>query len=147
MYLDQKTPKRPRLRRETIKGQQLYCLRWNMCIFSHLFIAISNFRTPCMAKTYIVVVIYVLGSKYKKRPQLRRKTITGEQLYWLRSIMCTYSQLFIVFLFLGHPVGLKHTLNKLIIVFGSKGSQNAPAFKITNYGIATLLIEVKYVPF
>ena len=61
--------------------------------------------------------------------------------------MCIFSQLFIVFPFLGHPVWLKHPLNKFIYVFGSKGSQKAPSQKENNYRRPTLLIEVKYVHF
>ena len=56
--------------------------------------------------------------------------------------MCIFSQLFIVFPFLGHPVWLKHPLNKFIYVFGSKGSQKAPSQKENNYRRPTLLIEV-----
>ena len=55
-----------------------------------------------------------LDEKAPKRPTPRRKTITGEQLYQLRSNMCIFSQLFIVFPFFGHPVWLKHTLKLFI---------------------------------
>ena len=40
------------------------------------------------------------------------------------SNMCIFSQLFIVFPFLGHPVWLKHTM--VIYLYGSKDSQKAP---------------------
>ena len=56
--------------------------------------------------------------------------------------MCIFSQLFIVFPFLGHPVWLKHPLNKFIYVFGSKGSQKARSQNENNYRRPTLLIEV-----
>ena len=55
-----------------------------------------------------------------------------------------FNQLFIVFPFLGHPVWLKHTLNMVIYVYGSKGSQKAPAQKQNCYRRSTILIEVKY---
>ena len=51
------------------------------------------------------------------------------------------------FPFLGHPVWLKKTLNMVIYVFGSKGSQKAPAQKENCYGRSTILIEVKYLHF
>ena len=127
MYLDQKNPKRLQLRRKTITGEQLYWLRSNMCNFSQLFIVFPFFGHPVWLKTHRISLSLYSDQKAPKRLQLRRKTNTGEQLYWLRSNMCIFSQLFIVFPFFGHPVWLKHTLNMFIYVFRWKGTQKAPA--------------------
>ena len=55
--------------------------------------------------------------------------------------MCNYSQLFILFLFLGHPVLLQHTLNMFTYMSGLKGSKKDKAQKENIYRRATFLLR------
>ena len=61
------------------------------------------------------------GQKAPKRPQLRLFIWEGNYIDWkqISAFLDPYS---LHFQFLGHPIWLEHILNKLIFVFGSKGS-------------------------
>ena len=88
--------RRPQLRRKIIMGGKLYWLRSNMCIFIHYSLYFPSLGNHVRLKHTLNMFLYVFWSKGSERPQLRRKTITGEQLFWLMSNMWIFSQLFIV---------------------------------------------------
>ena len=115
-----------------------------MCIFSQLFIVFFISRTPCMTKThfeYGYLCIWIkrlqkVPSSEGKLLHRSTKLIEVKYLHFYPIIYCILhwkkisallDPLSLHFQFLGHPVWLKHILNKLIFVFGSKGSQKAPA--------------------
>ena len=118
-----------------------------MCNYSQLFILFLFLGHPVLLQHTLNMFTYISGSKGSKKAKAQKENTYSRATFLLRSNMCIFSQLFIVFPFLGHPVWLKNTLNKLIFVFGSKDSQNTHDFKETYYGRATLMNEVKYMHF
>ena len=120
-------PKGPLL--EGITLEESNFINWGqICAFLSNYSLYFHFLDTLYGENTLWICLSMyMDEKAPKRPPPRRNKITGKQLYQLRSNMCIFIQLFIVFQFFGHPVWLKYTLNMFIYVFEWKGTQKAPA--------------------